>query len=140
MYIYCYLISIIFFRQQVVLITDGSLGIGQGSLKESLRLQSLGEEKTLKPFSFLCKLHVICIANPDDQKLRDVLPLYEQLIGHLAGCGEVFTPDGPLHMTTSQAMFTKMSEKYFTPFLGSLKCGNLKCSIQIFPAPDVYKK
>jgi hypothetical protein len=116
------------------------VGIGRGSLKESLHLQNLGEEKVLHPILFPCKLHVLCITSPDDPKLQTVLPLYEKLISNSTGSGEIFIPEGQLHMRTVQEMFTKMSEKYFAPFLGTLKCGNLRCSMQLFPAPDVYKK
>lgn len=68
---------------QVILVTDGSVGVGPGSLKHSLQTCSARESTESKfplPFTFPCKLHVLCVANPNDPDLKTALPLYQQLI------------------------------------------------------------
>ncbi|CAB1331771.1 unnamed protein product, partial [Coregonus sp. 'balchen'] len=53
---------------QVVLVTDGSLGIGKGSLRHSLQtLKGRPEDKKFPlPFPFPAKLFVMCIANAEE--------------------------------------------------------------------------
>lgn len=54
--------------QQVVLVTDGSLGIGKGSLRHSLQtLKHRGEDKKFPlPFPFPCKFFILCVANAEE--------------------------------------------------------------------------
>ena len=53
---------------QVVLVTDGSLGIGKGSLRHSLQtLKHRAEDKKFPlPYPFPAKLFVMCIANAEE--------------------------------------------------------------------------
>ncbi|KAL5004544.1 hypothetical protein ScPMuIL_018000 [Solemya velum] len=127
----------------LVVITDGSSGVGPGSLKHSL--QTLGsrgpEEKFPLPFSFPCKLIVVCISNPNDLDLKSSLPMYQKLVdlNETGGGGEVFVPDGTLSLKTVQAMFQRVADTYYVPFFGVLRCGNLKCNVQLFPPPLKYE-
>lgn len=52
----------------MVLVTDGSLGIGKGSLRHSLQTQKhRGEDKKFPlPFPFPCKLFILCVANAEE--------------------------------------------------------------------------
>lgn len=54
--------------QQVVLVTDGSLGIGKGSLRHSLQtLKHRAEDKKFPlPFPFPCKFFILCVANAEE--------------------------------------------------------------------------
>lgn len=63
--------------------TDGSVGIGPGSLKHSLQTYQHRDSVDAKfplPFPFPCKLHILCVANPGDADLKSALPLYQQLV------------------------------------------------------------
>lgn len=53
---------------QVVLVTDGSLGIGKGSLRNSLQtLKHRGDDKKFPlPFPFPTKLYIMCVANAEE--------------------------------------------------------------------------
>lgn len=53
---------------QVVLVTDGSLGIGKGSLRHALQTVKLrGDDKKFPlPFPFPTKLYIMCVANADE--------------------------------------------------------------------------
>ncbi|ESO88197.1 hypothetical protein LOTGIDRAFT_206942 [Lottia gigantea] len=128
---------------QVVLVTDGSPGIGQGSLKHFLQTYSENDDQTNNakspvPFKFPCKLHVVCIANNNDSELKNSLPLYEKLIEINGQGGEVFYPEGQLNLKSVQQTFSNLAEKYFNPFHGMLHCGNLKNAVHVYPAPIPY--
>ncbi|XP_053405722.1 integrator complex subunit 14-like isoform X2 [Mercenaria mercenaria] len=129
---------------QVILVTDGSTGVGTGSLKNMIDLwnQSSEGDSSVKcplPFAFKGKLLIVCIANPSSPELKKSVPLYERLI-ELNGDGELFIPEGPLSMTSVQDMFTKIAEKYYAPYSGLLTCGHLKCNITLYPSPEPYTK
>lgn len=60
-----------YFILQVVLVTDGSLGIGKGSLRHSLQtLKHCGDDKKFPlPFPFPTKLYIMCVANAEEVML-----------------------------------------------------------------------
>lgn len=60
-----------YFILQVVLVTDGSLGIGKGSLRHSLQtLNHRGDAKKFPlPFPFPTKLYIMCVANAEEVML-----------------------------------------------------------------------
>ena len=35
-------------------------------------------------------------------------------------------------------VFSRLAEKYYNSFCGTLKCGNFDCAVQLFPHPDPY--
>ncbi|KAK6179916.1 hypothetical protein SNE40_012164 [Patella caerulea] len=128
---------------QVILITDGSPGIGQGSLKNFLLSYSQNDAKTNNaksplPFKFPCKLHVVCIASGSDPDFKNSLSMYEKMIEINGQGGEVFYPESTLSLKSVQQTFSNLAEKYFHPFHGVLHCGNLKNSVQLFPHPVPY--
>lgn len=57
-----------YFILQVLLVTDGSLGIGKGSLRNSLQtLKQRGDDKKFPlPFPFPTKLYIMCVANAEE--------------------------------------------------------------------------
>lgn len=59
------------FCKQVVLVTDGCLGIGRGSLRHSLATHSQRSESNRfpLPFPFPSKLYIMCMANLDEVML-----------------------------------------------------------------------
>ncbi|XP_074650578.1 integrator complex subunit 14-like [Tubulanus polymorphus] len=140
---------------QVILITDGNPGTGQGSLQQTLhdyskqtqtavhtenvRVQFRKTSDFPLPMPFICKLNIVCIAGQNDSGLTDALPLYEKLIDINGYGGEVHLPDA-ISMKNIHSMFHKLGEKYYSPSYGTLKCGHLGSKIQIFPPPEEFKK
>ncbi|KTG31205.1 hypothetical protein cypCar_00019065 [Cyprinus carpio] len=68
--------------EEVVLVTDGALGIGRGSLRHSLQTvkQRVDDKKFPLPFPFPSKLYVMCIANAEELQATDSMDNLEQLI------------------------------------------------------------
>lgn len=62
---------------QIVLVTDGCLGIGRGSLRHSLATHSQRSESNRfpLPFPFPSKLYVMCMAN-----LEEVMSYYDVFV------------------------------------------------------------
>ncbi|KAF5293913.1 hypothetical protein FQA39_LY13618 [Lamprigera yunnana] len=127
---------------QVVLITDGNTGVGPMSLTESfLTINHRTSSNPFPlPFAFPVKLHVVCIASPDDPNLIRSKPLYQRLVGMTGFEGSVIVPDGALNEATVVSMFQKLSEDMYTSFRGTLKCGNLESRVMLSPAPIPYTK
>lgn len=118
------------------------MGIGQKSLKNTLQNwdQRDGEELFPLPFPFPCKLHVVIIGNSNDSDVKNSLPYFEKLIEINGQGGEIFLPDGVLNLKSVQTLFEGLGEKYYSPYHGSLQCGNFKCPVQLFPAPEPFDK
>lgn len=123
---------------QIVLVTDGCLGIGKGSLLNSLSsLSQRGESNRFPlPFPFPSKLYVMCMANLEELQNSDSLDCLERLIDLNNGEGQIFTIDGPLCLKNVQSMFGKLIDVAYTPFHAVLKCGNLSSDVQVFPRPE----
>uniref|UniRef100_A0A673M4M3 Integrator complex subunit 14 n=1 Tax=Sinocyclocheilus rhinocerous TaxID=307959 RepID=A0A673M4M3_9TELE len=92
---------------QVVLVTDGALGIGRGSLRHSLQTvkQRVEDKKFPLPFPFPSKLYVMCIANAEEV----------------------------LYINNS---FSQLIDQAYSPFHAVLRCGNLTSDVQVFPRPE----
>ena len=54
---------------KLILITDGSPGIGKSSVKQSTVISRHSPHPYAVPFEFPCDLHVVCIASPEDPDL-----------------------------------------------------------------------
>ncbi|XP_051166296.1 integrator complex subunit 14 [Leptopilina boulardi] len=127
---------------QVILITDGSPGVGPMSLGDSLNsLNVLRESNPFPlPFPYPGKLTVVCIAGPQDLGLITGLPLYQRLIELAGGDSMVLLPEGQLTKTSVHNCFKKLAETTYVPFQGYLKCGNLGSRILLSPPPMTYSK
>ncbi|XP_009948128.1 PREDICTED: von Willebrand factor A domain-containing protein 9 isoform X2 [Leptosomus discolor] len=125
---------------QVVLVTDGCLGIGRGSLRHSLATHSQRSESNRfpLPFPFPSKLYVMCMANLEELQSTDSLDCLERLIDLNNGEGQIFTIDGPLCLKNVQSMFGKLIDLAYTPFHAVLKCGHLTSDVQVFPRPEPF--
>ncbi|KAG5273526.1 hypothetical protein AALO_G00152350 [Alosa alosa] len=123
---------------QVVLVTDGSLGIGRGSLRHSLQTlkQRRDDKKFPLPFPFPSKLFIMCIANAEELQETDAMDNLEQLISLNEGDGQIFTMEGPLCLKSVQSMFGKLIDQAYSPFHAVLHCGNLSSDVQVFPRPE----
>ncbi|XP_061036165.1 integrator complex subunit 14 isoform X7 [Eubalaena glacialis] len=125
---------------QVVLVTDGCLGIGRGSLRHSLATHSQRSESNRfpLPFPFPSKLYIMCMANLEELQSTDSLDCLERLIDLNNGEGQIFTIDGPLCLKNVQSMFGKLIDLAYTPFHAVLKCGHLTADVQVFPRPEPF--
>ncbi|XP_010115298.1 PREDICTED: von Willebrand factor A domain-containing protein 9 isoform X2 [Chlamydotis macqueenii] len=125
---------------QVVLVTDGCLGIGRGSLRHSLATHNQRSESNRfpLPFPFPSKLYVMCMANLEELQSTDSLDCLERLIDLNNGEGQIFTIDGPLCLKNVQSMFGKLIDLAYTPFHAVLKCGHLTSDVQVFPRPEPF--
>uniref|UniRef100_A0A3B4YRQ8 Integrator complex subunit 14 n=1 Tax=Seriola lalandi dorsalis TaxID=1841481 RepID=A0A3B4YRQ8_SERLL len=123
---------------QVMLVTDGSLGIGKGSLRHSLQtLKQRGDDKKFPlPFPFPTKLYIMCIANAEELQMTDAMDNLEELLRLSGGDGQIFTMEGPLCMKSVQAMFGRLIDYAYSPFHAVLHCGNLSSDVQVFPRPE----
>lgn len=130
---------------QVVLVTDGALGFGEGSLKQVVQAYSnrsalAADHKFSLPFKFPCKLHVLLLGDSTKKQTLISASLLRDLISVNGQGGELFMPEGSLSVKTVQGMFSALAEKYYSPFVGVLKCGNLTCPVHIFPTLDAYDR
>uniref|UniRef100_A0A8D2DY51 Integrator complex subunit 14 n=1 Tax=Sciurus vulgaris TaxID=55149 RepID=A0A8D2DY51_SCIVU len=125
---------------QVVLVTDGCLGIGRGSLRHSLATHNQRSESNRfpLPFPFPSKLYIMCMANLEELQSTDSLECLERLIDLNNGEGQIFTIDGPLCLKNVQSMFGKLIDLAYTPFHAVLKCGHLTADVQVFPRPEPF--
>uniref|UniRef100_A0A672T3C4 Integrator complex subunit 14 n=1 Tax=Sinocyclocheilus grahami TaxID=75366 RepID=A0A672T3C4_SINGR len=123
---------------QVVLVTDGALGIGRGSLHHSLQTvkQHVEDKKFPLPFPFPSKLYVMCIANAEELQAMDSMDNLEQLINLNGGEGQIYTMEGPLCLKSVQSMFGKLIDQAYSPFHAVMRCGNLTSDVQVFPRPE----
>lgn len=123
---------------QVVLVTDGSFGIGKGSLRHSLSTlkQRSDDKKFPLPFPFPAKLFIMCVANAEELQSTDTMDNLEQLLNLNGGDGQIFTMEGPLCLKSVQAMFGRLIDQAYSPFHAVLRCGNLSSDVQVFPRPE----
>lgn len=127
---------------QIILVTDGSTGIGSMSLKESLATLSQRNASVPfpLPFPFPVKLHVVCIAGANEPNLIKSKPLYQRLIDLSGYDGSIQVPENLQSESNITTLFQKLAEDMYTSFKGVLKCGNLESKIILSPAPVAYTK
>ncbi|KAG7276263.1 hypothetical protein CRUP_018645 [Coryphaenoides rupestris] len=123
---------------QVLLVTDGSLGIGKGSLRHSLQTmkQRAEDKKFPLPFPFPTKMFIMCVANAEELQTTDAMDNLEELLRLSGSDGQIFTMDGPLCLKSVQAMFGRLIDQAYSPFHAVLHCGNLSSDVQVFPRPE----
>lgn len=64
-------------------------------------------------------------------------PLYQRLM-EMSGCdGSIFLPENQLTEASVVTLFQKLADEMYTPFKGTLKCGNLESRIILSPSPVV---
>lgn len=123
---------------QVILVTDGRTGSGQGSLRELLdgkRTNTLNPDQPSPfPIPFPCKIHVVCIANSNE--LGANLTLFQRLCDSTGVGGSVYVPDAPLSIQSVQNMFTRLAQTHYVSYEGTLSCGHLQSKITLSPSPD----
>ncbi|KAG5876007.1 hypothetical protein JTB14_002176 [Gonioctena quinquepunctata] len=127
---------------QIILVTDGSTGVGPKSLKESLSTVNQRSSKLPfpVPFSFPGKLHVVCITPALDMNFIKAKPLYQRLIDLTGYDGSILVPENLQAESNVTSLFQKLAEEMYVMFKGVLKCGNLESKVILSPAPVLYTK
>ena len=120
----------------LILVTDGRVGTGSGSLKEILRTINTRTTDTAfpLPFPFPCFLTIACLSVPSD--FTEHKPWYEKLLKLNKGRGEIILPETPLCVKSVQNAFRSIFQSHYNQYEGSLLCGNLKSQITMFPSPN----
>ncbi|XP_049887695.1 integrator complex subunit 14 [Pectinophora gossypiella] len=124
---------------QIILVTDGSSGVGAIGRNRIIQALPL-------PTSFPLKIHVLPIVSPHDPCLQQAMPLYQKIVelasssnnngsnGNMSR-GAIYCPD-QLTVPAAIAAMTKLCEQQYQEFWCSLKCGQLEARVQLFPAPQ----
>ena len=116
----------------IVLVTDGSVGSGEGSLKESLLNPKSGNPFPV-PFSFPSFLSIICLSPL--HSIRENKNLLDKMIRMNYDLGEILAPEGNVDTNSVEQCFKRLLQSRYGKFVGSMTCGHFKCSIQLSPAP-----
>lgn len=116
--------------------SDGSCGVTDSTFKQLLDRNN-GSHRPPLPFAFPGKLSALMIANTNEPQLAHNLLLFKKLTDLAGGEGVVHTPDGPLSISSVQAMVRKMAETEFVSYQGTLRCGCLSSKITLSPHPLV---
>ncbi len=121
----------------LILVTDGRVGTGKGSLKESLSQNGTEEGKFPLPFSFPCNLSVVCVTDSImDENLTENLSYYRQLIHVNRQIGDIYLPASPLSTKSMQQCFQRVIQANYDSYEGTLFSGNLKTDITLSPTPN----
>ena len=109
----------VFVPIQVILITDGLIA-------------NPSNEQECFCFPFPCQLHVICIANEDEDTNIDKIAKFTGIDNSY-----IYTPS-TLNKVTSESVrdcFLSLAKTVFYPYTGVLKCGHLQCDFSLSPSP-----
>ncbi|XP_014677770.1 PREDICTED: von Willebrand factor A domain-containing protein 9-like [Priapulus caudatus] len=126
---------------QIVLVTDGTLGVGQGSLPVSVETRgtrAATDPPFPLPFPFPSQLHVVLLAEATDSYLQNSLSTYRKLIECNNGAGSLSLPEGELSLSSVQKCFTMLAETHFSSFHSVLRCGHLTSNVNMFPPPQPH--
>lgn len=128
------------FCLKVWLITDGRAGLGEGCNNQTSHDVSASSSHQSLPHRLPYQLHVVCIAGSTDPALVTAEPQYRHLIAKGSPAGQLYVPDGVLCERSVRQMFSTIGEKHYATFTGTLRCGNLRCPVYVFPAPEDYDR
>lgn len=121
---------------QLVVVTDGSEGVGAGAV-----LRSVSGPRTAATFPLPgpapAPLDIICLASADDPALLTSLPLYQRFV-ELNGQGGVHVPQGKLSRQSTTELMKEVVQNQFSPYRGVLQCGSLATPITLAPPPQAY--
>lgn len=123
---------------QIILITDGSSGVG--AIGRNRMVQALP-----LPPSYPAKIHILPIVSPHDPCLQHAMPLYQKIVdlannttsnsnGNMSR-GTIYCPD-QLSVPGVITAMTRLCEQHYQEFWCTLKCGQLEARVQLFPAPQ----
>ena len=119
--------------------TDGSPGIGAGSLKQAI--QNLSNPKPDDPtfplpFEFPNTFHMMLLSSQQELQQWDSLTMFQKLLDANKQRGQIHTIEGALTVKSVQLQFMKLAEEHYAAFHAKLSCGNLSSEVQMFPPPQ----
>lgn len=119
---------------ELVLVTDGCSGIGDGSLREAFNGISTRnpENRFPIPFSFPCHLNILCLSNDTRDK-----QYFEKLIDLNDKKGELFIPES-LSLNAISKCFQRLLNTRYSKCEALLKCGHFQSQIVLFPPPLIH--
>lgn len=121
----------------LILVTDGRIGIGSGSLGESLKNAKIENEDFPLPFSFPCNMSIVCLSDPNaDENFAENMSCYRELVKHNNSNGEIYIPESPLTKANVEEVFQKIMESHYETYIGTLSCGKLNSLITLLPYPN----
>ncbi|XP_022108011.1 integrator complex subunit 14-like [Acanthaster planci] len=123
---------------QVILVTDGSPGVGPGSLKQVAQMLSNPKPDDPPfhlPFEFPNSLEVVLLASPAELQQWDSRALYQKLLDANRQKGKIHVVEGALTPKSAQLMFSRLAEEHYSAFRARLQCGHLSSEVQLFPPP-----
>ena len=121
----------------LILVTDGRVGTGFGSLKDSLLRARREDTEFPLPFSFPCNLSVVCLSDSRvDESFSENMNCYKDLIKLNNSNGEIYIPESPLSTSSIEQAFKKIIQTHYDSYEGILSCGNLKSQMMLSPSPD----
>ena len=119
----------------VILITDGLCGIGEGSLKESLNGESLDKKSENKfPFPFSFPFHFTVVFLSLEHELSESRKYFEQLISLNYDKGELLIPDSLSEIGITHC-FGRLVNLHYKRFECLLNCGHFQSHVTLSPAP-----
>ncbi|KAF2361295.1 Reverse transcriptase domain [Trinorchestia longiramus] len=119
---------------QLLVITDGTAGVGQSGFLRSLSGPRAAQNFPL-PFTVPATLDIVCLASADDPALLWSLPLYQRYV-ELNGHGSVHVPQGKLSKKSARDLMSEVLRTQFCPYRGELHCGNLCTHVTLAPPPQ----
>ncbi|XP_038072885.1 integrator complex subunit 14-like isoform X2 [Patiria miniata] len=124
---------------QIILVTDGSPGIGPGSLKQVAQMLSdpkPDDPPFPLPFEFSNNLHMVLLSTPAELQQWNSQALCQRLLDANRQNGKVHSVEGALTVKSAQQMFTALAEEHYSAFHAKLVCGHLSSDVQLFPPPQ----
>lgn len=115
----------------LILITDGQTGVGEGSLKDAFKTFSRNEKRFPVPFSFPCHFNTICLSNDARDKVH-----FENLIEMNNKKGDLYVPES-LTVSGMAKCFDRILNTRYCKFETVLKCGHFQSGVLLFPPPLV---
>ena len=121
----------------IILVTDGRVGVGSGSLKESLKNVKIDSGEFPLPFSFPSNLSIVCLGDPTvDENFTENINCYRDLIKLNNNNGEIYIPERPLSNGHVEQVFQKIIKTHYEIYAGTLFCGNLNSQVTLLPFPN----
>jgi len=116
---------------ELILVTDGHSGIGDGSLKDAFQKMNerIPNNRFPIPFSFPCHLNVVCLSNDVKDK-----SFFEKLVELNYKKGDIYVPES-LSLNGLRKCFNRLISTRYGQYETKLTCGHFQSTISVFPSP-----
>lgn len=136
----------------VVIVTDGNALLQSSFLHKNVatlcELDSADADSASwpLPLPFKSRIHIMCMTTAGDPSFQRSLSFYREIICRNSPNkpdvainvsyegGQIWVSDAPiLSCKRIKELFMKLSLEHFKPLIGKVICGNLSCSVTIYP-------